>query len=81
MSTYNISFYDDKIKLSFNFHQIQFSSNTHLISSSDIAPKNHNTLNTKIKGYNKMFFFMVIFCFVFVTLNLFALMLLRVFSA
>ena len=34
MSTHNIGFYENLTKISFNYHQI--SSNTHLISSSDI---------------------------------------------
>ena len=35
MSTHNIDFYEEIAKLSFNYHQI--SSNTHLISSSDLS--------------------------------------------
>ena len=34
MSTHNIGFYEDLTKISLNYHQI--SSNTHLISSTDL---------------------------------------------
>ena len=35
MSTHNIGFYEEKAKLSLNYHQI--SSNTHLISSAELG--------------------------------------------